>query len=65
MQISGKCLKRPPRVSVHQLFWYILTPPSPTPLISSAMNTPENTQEDPDDLEPPYEGDIHMEYSSP
>ena len=39
-------------------------PPSPTPLTSSAMNTPENTQEDPDDLEPPYEGDIHVEYSS-
>jgi len=39
-------------------------PPSPTPLISSAMNTPENTQEYPDDLEPPYEGDIQMEYSS-
>jgi hypothetical protein len=37
---------------------------SPIPLTSSAMKTPKNTEEGPDDLEPPYEGDIQMEYSS-
>ena len=39
-------------------------PLSPTPSTSSAMRTPENTEEDPDDLKPADEGDIQMEYSS-
>jgi hypothetical protein len=34
-----------------------------TPSTSSAMETPENTEEDPDDCEP-ADGDIQMEYSS-
>jgi hypothetical protein len=37
---------------------------SPTPSPSSAMKTPENTEEDSDDCESPDEGDIQMEYSS-
>jgi hypothetical protein len=35
---------------------------SPTPT-SSAMKTLENTEEDPDDLEPADQGAIQMEYS--
>jgi hypothetical protein len=53
--------KRPPRVSVQQPF---VVPPvclSPTPSTSSAVKTPENTEEGP---EPADEGDIQMEYSS-
>ena len=38
-------------------------PLSPAPSISSAMNTLDNTEEDPADQEP-ADGDIHMEYSS-
>jgi hypothetical protein len=37
-------------------------PLSPTLSISSAMKTPENTEDDPDP-EPAHEGDIQMEYS--
>jgi hypothetical protein len=35
---------------------------SPTPSTSSAMKTPENTEEDPDGHEPADERDIQMEY---
>jgi hypothetical protein len=38
-------------------------PLSPTPSTSSAMKTPENTEEDSNDPEP-TEGDIQMEYTS-
>jgi len=38
-------------------------PLSPLPN-SSAVKTPENTEEDPDDCEPAAEGDILLEYSS-
>jgi hypothetical protein len=34
---------------------------SATPLTSSAMKTPENTEEEVDDPEPANEGDIHVE----
>jgi hypothetical protein len=37
---------------------------SPTPLTSSAMKTPENTEGETDDPEPADEEDNHMEYSS-
>jgi hypothetical protein len=50
-------------LSLHQLLWYLLTP-SPTPSTSSAMKTPENTEEDPNDTEPIVEGHIQVEYSS-
>jgi hypothetical protein len=36
----------------------------PTPSTSSAITTPENTEEDPDDTEPAEEGDTHTEYCS-
>jgi len=36
----------------------------PTPSTSSALNTPENIEEDPDDSEPAAEGDVQMEYYS-
>jgi len=39
-------------------------PLSPTPSNTSAMMTPENTKEEPDDTEPVNEGDIKWEYSS-
>jgi hypothetical protein len=39
--------KASPRVSVHQPLWSP-DPLSPTPTISSAIKTPENTQEDPE-----------------
>jgi hypothetical protein len=39
-------------------------PLSPTPSTSSAMKTPENSEENPDYPEPVSEGDIQMEYSS-
>jgi hypothetical protein len=38
-------------------------PLSPTPS-TSAVITPENTEEDPDDPDPADEGDIQMEYFS-
>jgi hypothetical protein len=38
--------------------------PYPTPSTSSATNTPENTEEDPDAHEPAGGGNIQMEYSS-
>jgi hypothetical protein len=37
-------------------------PLSPTPSTSSAIKTPESTEEDPDDPEPADDGDIQMEY---
>jgi hypothetical protein len=37
---------------------------SPTPSTSTAMTTPENAQEDPDDPEPADEWDIEMKCSS-
>jgi len=40
-----------------------LVPLSPTPT-SSAVKTPENTEEDPDEPQPADEGDIQVEYSS-
>jgi len=40
--------------------WYLL---SHNPSTSSAVKTPENTEEDPDDPEP-ADGGIQMEYSS-
>jgi hypothetical protein len=40
------------------------SPLFPTPSASSAMKTPENIAEDPDDPGPADEGDIQMEYSS-
>jgi len=57
---SGTSSKKPPRVYVHQPFWYLLTPFSPVPLTASAMKIPENTAEDPHSA---Y-GDIQREYSS-
>jgi hypothetical protein len=41
-----------------------LDPSSPTPLTSSAMNTPQITEEDPDHHEPANLGDTQMEYFS-
>jgi len=38
-------------------------PLSPAPLTSSAMKTPENTEEVPDDPEPAGKGDNQTEYS--
>jgi len=38
-------------------------PLSPAPLISSAMKTPENKEEDPEDCEPAGKGDNQIEYS--
>jgi hypothetical protein len=37
---------------------------SPSSSSSSALKTPENTEEDPDDHEPVDEGDIRIEYSN-
>jgi hypothetical protein len=59
-QISGTCAKTPPTVSVHQMLWFHLTP---NPSTLSAMKTPGNTKENPDDLEI-VEGDIHTQYCS-
>jgi hypothetical protein len=39
----------------------LLSPPLST---SSALKTPEHTEEDYDDLEPAYEGDIQIQYCS-
>lgn len=49
--------KQPPRMSVHQLLWYFLTPLSPTPP-TSAVKSPENTEENPDYPEPATGEDI-------
>jgi len=43
--------KRPPKVSVHQPLWYLLTPCLLLPSTSSAMKMPENTEEEADDPE--------------
>jgi hypothetical protein len=48
-------------VSVHQLLVSPLTL-SPTPSASSALKTLEETEEDPNDPEPAYEGGVKMEY---
>jgi len=45
-------------------YYAINRPLSLTPLTSSAMMTPENTEEDPDDPEPVYGKIIKIEYSS-
>jgi hypothetical protein len=37
---------------------------SPVPPIFLDMKTPENTDEESDDTQPAYEGDIQMKYSS-
>ena len=37
---------------------------SPTPSTASAIKTPGNTEEDPDDPEPTHERDNQMEYNS-
>jgi len=37
---------------------------SRTPSTSSALKTSENTEQDPDDPKPAYEGDIQKQYSS-
>ena len=45
----------------------VVVPPAPlshTPSTSTAMQTPENTDKDPDAPEPAAEGDIQMEYFS-
>ena len=39
-------------------------PLSPTPKLKTAMKTPENIEEDPNDPEPADEGDNQTEYSS-
>ena len=39
-------------------------PSPPTPSTSSAMITPENTEQDPDDPKPADDGDIHKEHPS-
>ena len=44
-------------------YYAINRPLSLTPLTSSAMTTPENTEDDPDDPEPVYGEIIKMEYS--
>jgi hypothetical protein len=50
-------------VSVHPQLWYLLTTFS-CPSTSSALKTPENTEEHPNDSEPADERDIQMEYAS-
>ena len=57
---QGHVKKTPPGVSVHQLLWYRLTFLSPNPSSSSAVKTPENTEEDLDDPHLASEGDIQM-----
>jgi hypothetical protein len=45
----------------------LVVPPNflpPTPATSSAIKTPNNTHQEPDDPEPADEGDIQMDYSS-
>lgn len=37
----GSPSKGPQRVSMHELFWYCLTPLSPTPSSSSPIKTPD------------------------
>ena len=50
-------------MSKHQLLCYLLTHWF-TPSTSSAMRTPENKEEDPDDPEPADKEDISNDYSS-
>jgi hypothetical protein len=59
---QGRVKKTPPGVSVHHPLWYLLTFLSPNPSSSSAVKTPENTEEDLDDAELADEGDIQMIY---
>ena len=49
------------RVSVHQLLLSPVTL-SPTPSTSSAVKTLQETEEDPIDPEPAYEGGVKVEY---
>jgi hypothetical protein len=63
-QISGTCSKWPPTVLCPSTVVVSPEPLSPTPLTSSAMKTPENTEKDPDNTEPADEGDIQIERSS-
>jgi hypothetical protein len=49
----------PPRMSVHQLLWYLLTPC----LLVSCEDSRKKTEVDPDDSEPAGEGYVKMEYS--
>jgi hypothetical protein len=55
---QGQVQKRPPRMSIHQSLWYLLTPCLHQPL---AINTPANTEVKCNDTEP---ADIQMKYSS-
>jgi len=50
------CSERPPGVSVHQTLYF-----TPT---SSALKTPENTEDDTDEHEAADEGEIPVEYYS-
>jgi hypothetical protein len=54
--------KRPPRVP--STIVVFLDPLSPAASTSSAIKTPANTEENPNDLEPTDAGDIQMEYPS-
>jgi hypothetical protein len=54
----------PQTVLVPQPSWLSPDPLSPTLSNISALKTPENIEEESDDPEPAYEGDIPMEYAS-
>ena len=62
-QFSGTCPKMPPGVSVPQLMVFP-HPFSPTLLTSSAVRTPENTDEGSVDAEPADDVAVQMEYIS-
>ena len=61
---SGTYLKRPLRNSVHQPLWYLLTPCLSYPVNFIGYKYSRKHKKDANDLEPPDEGDIQMEYSS-
>jgi len=61
---QGHVKKPPPGVSVHQPLWHLLTFLSPNPSSSSAVKTPENTEEDLIDPELADEGATQMIYCS-
>jgi hypothetical protein len=54
----------PPTVLVPQPSWFSPDPLSPTLSEFWVLKTPENIEEESDDPEPTYEGDIPMEYAS-
>jgi hypothetical protein len=54
----------PQTVLVPQPSWLSPDPLSPTLSDFSAVKTPQNTEEESDDHDPAYEGDIPMEYAS-